>query len=197
MNAEEQRLEAHRLGTESWRKWGRYLSERAWGTVREDYSANGEPWEYFGHNQARSRAYRWNEDGLGGACDDRQHLSLAVAMWNGVDPMLKERPFSLTGNQGNHGEDVKEYFFYLDATPSHSFLKYLYKYPQRESPYAQLIEENKRRGRMDTPFDLLDTGVFDESRYWDVEVLYAKEDPETLSVGPGCGVLQGPGDHAG
>ncbi|MBI5603106.1 MAG: glucosidase [Deltaproteobacteria bacterium] len=180
MSAEKKRLEAQRLGKENWRLWGPYLSERAWGTVREDYSANGEAWEYFDHDQARSRAYRWNEDGIGGLCDEQQRLCLALALWNGKDPILKERMFGLTANQGNHGEDVKEYFFYLDATPSHSFLRVLYKYPQAEFPYAALIEENKRRSRQDPPFGLLDTGVFDENRYWDVEMTYAKESPEQL-----------------
>jgi hypothetical protein len=177
---EKQRLEAQRLGTEDWRLWGPYLSERAWGTVREDYSADGEAWEHFDHDQARSRAYRWNEDGLGGICDARQRLCLAVALWNGRDPILKERMFGLTGKQGNHGEDVKEYFFYLDAAPSHSFLRYLYKYPQKAFPYSTLVEENKRRSRTDPPFNLLDTGVFKENRYWDVEITYAKKTPDAI-----------------
>jgi Mannosylglycerate hydrolase MGH1-like glycoside hydrolase domain len=180
MNTEKKRLEAQRLGKENWRLWGPYLSERAWGTVREDYSPKGEAWEYLDHDQARSRAYRWSEDGMGGICDEQQRLCLAIALWNGRDPILKERMFGLTGNQGNHGEDVKEYYFYLDATPSHSFLRVLYKYPQAEFPYTALIEENRRRTRQDPPFSLLDTGVFDESRYWDVEVTYAKEGPECL-----------------
>jgi hypothetical protein len=182
MNAEQKRLEAQRSRNENWRLWGPYLSERAWGTVREDYSPNGEAWEYLDHDQARLRAYRWSEDGMGGICDEQQRLCLALALWNGRDPILKERMFGLTGNQGNHGEDVKEYFFYLDATPSHSFLRVLYKYPQTEFPYASLIEENRRRTRQDPPFSLLDTGVFDENRYWDVEVIYAKADPERLII---------------
>jgi hypothetical protein len=177
---EKQRLEAQRVGTEDWQLWGPYLSERAWGTVREDYSADGEAWDYFDHDQARSRAYRWSEDGIGGICDARQRLCLAVALWNGRDPILKERMFGLTGKQGNHGEDVKEYFFYLDATPSHSLLRYLYKYPQRAFPYSALMEENRRRSRTDPSFNLLDTGVFAENRYWDVEITYAKETPETI-----------------
>ena len=151
MNQEEKRLEAQRLGKEDWRLWGPYLSERAWGTVREDYSPSGEAWEYFDHDQARSRTYRWSEDGLGGICDAEQRMCLAVALWNGRDPILKERMFGLTGNQGNHGEDVKEYFFYLDATPSHSFLKYKYKYPQAVFPYSSLVEENRRRSRTAPP----------------------------------------------
>jgi hypothetical protein len=174
MNAEQKRLEAQRTGAENWRLWGPYLSERAWGTVREDYSLHGEAWEHFSHDQARSRAYRWNEDGLGGLSDEQQRLCFALALWNGRDPILKERAFGLTGNEGNHGEDVKEYYFYVDATPSHSWLRYLYKYPQSAFPYERLIAENRHRGRSDPPFNLLDTGVFDEDRYCDVEVLYAK-----------------------
>ncbi len=180
MNQEEKRLEAQRLGKEDWRLWGPYLSERAWGTVREDYSPSGEAWEYFDHDQARSRTYRWSEDGLGGICDAKQRMCLAVALWNGRDPILKERMFGLTGNQGNHGEDVKECFFYLDATPSHSFLKYHYKYPQAVFPYSSLVEENRRRSRTDPPFGILDTGIFENNRYWDVEITYAKETPETI-----------------
>ena len=182
LNAERQRLEAQRLGKENWRQWGPYLAERAWGTVREDYSPGGTAWEYFDHEQARSRAYRWSEDGLGGICDEAQHLCFALALWNGRDPILKERAFGLTGNQGNHGEDVKESYFYVDATPSHSWLRYLYKYPQAEYPYAQLVAENARRGRTQAPFNLLDTGVFREDRYWVVEVLYAKAGPEQIHV---------------
>jgi hypothetical protein len=173
-NAEQIRLENQRQGKENWRLWGPYLSERAWGTVREDYSPNGTAWEYFSHDQARSRTYRWNEDGLGGICDEQQHLCFAVALWNGKDPILKERAFGLTGNQGNHGEDVKEYYFYDDALPSHSYLKYLYKYPQAAYPYARLVEENAKRGRDKPPYSLLDTGVFTDNRYWDVQVEYAK-----------------------
>lgn len=182
MPTEIERLEAQHLGKENWRLWGPYLSERAWGTVREDYSPNGEAWEYFDHDQAPSRAFRWTEDGIGGVSDEQQRLCLALALWNGQDPILKERMFGLAGNQGNHGEDVKEYYFYLDATPSHSFLRVLYKYPQTEFPYIALIEENKRRTRQDPPFSLLDTGVFNENRYWDVEMTYAKEDPERLFI---------------
>ncbi len=180
LNAERQRLERQHEGRENWRLWGPYLAERAWGTVREDYSEYGSAWEYFDHEQARSRAYRWNEDGLGGICDDQQRLCLSLALWNGHDPILKERAFGLTGNQGNHGEDVKEYYFYLDATPSHSYLRYLYKYPQVEYPYARLVEENRRRGRLDPPCSLLDTGAFHENRYWDVEVHYAKRSPTEI-----------------
>jgi len=182
MNVEQKRLEAQRTGAEDWRRWGPYLSERAWGTVREDYSPHGEAWEHFSHDHARSRAYRWNEDGLGGLCDEDQRLCFALALWNGRDPILKERAFGLTGNEGNHGEDVKEYYFYLDATPSHSWLRYLYKYPQAAYPYERLVAENRRRGRGDPPFNLLDTGVFDEDRYWDVEVSYAKASPTKIHV---------------
>jgi len=182
LNAEQQRLEAQRQGRENWRLWGPYLAERAWGTVREDYSAHGDAWDYFGHDHARSRAYRWNEDGLGGICDEEQRLCFALALWNGRDPMLKERAFGLTGTQGNHGEDVKEYFFYLDATPSHSFMRYLYKYPQAAYPYAALVEENARRSRDEPPFTLQDTGIFDDGRYWDVEVRYAKASPEEIRI---------------
>ncbi len=182
LNKERQRLEAQRLGKENWRFWGPYLAERAWGTVREDYSPGGTAWEYFDHDQARSRAYRWNEDGLGGICDQQQHLCFALALWNGRDPILKERAFGLTGNQGNHGEDVKECYFYSDATPSHSWLRYLYKYPQAEYPYADLVAENARRGRDRPPYNLIDSGVFEQDRYWDVEVSYAKADPEEIHV---------------
>ncbi len=180
LDPERQRLEDQRRGKADWRLWGPYLSERAWGTVREDYSPDGEAWDFFPHLHAPSRAYRWSEDGLGGLSDDNQLLCLAVALWNGRDPILKERAFGLTGNQGNRGEDVKEYYFYVDATPSHGYLRYLYKYPQAEYPYARLVEENARRGRDQPPFNLIDAGVFDEGRYWDVEVHYAKAGPEEV-----------------
>jgi hypothetical protein len=182
LNAEQRRLKAQRQGRENWRLWGPYLAERAWGTVREDYSERGNAWEHFDHDQARSRAYRWSEDGLGGVCDDEQRLCFALALWNGRDPILKERAFGLTGKQGNHGEDVKEYYFYLDATPSHGWMRYLYKYPQAEYPYAELVQENARRSRFEAPFTLLDTGVFDEGRYWDVEVRYAKASSDEMHV---------------
>ena len=154
--------------------WGPYLSERQWGTVREDYSDNGDAWSYFPHDHARSRAYRWGEDGLAGISDEEQRLCFALALWNGQDPILKERLFGLTIGEGNHGEDVKEYYFYLDATPNHSYLKMLYKYPQAEYPYSRLIEENRNRGLQDNEFELIDTGIFDENRYWDVFVEYFK-----------------------
>ncbi len=180
MNPEKQRLEADRLGQENWRKWGPYLSERQWGTVREDYSANGDAWGYFPYEMACSRAYRWGEDGLAGFSDDQQRLCLAIALWNGKDPILKERLFGLANAEGNHGEDVKEVYYYLDATPSHSYLKYLYKYPQGEFPYQRLREENRRRGKLDPEFELLDTGLFDDNRYFDVLVEYAKGSPEDV-----------------
>lgn len=182
MNAERKRLENQRKGKENWRLWGPYLAERAWGTVREDYSPGGDAWGHFSHDQSRSRTYRWNEDGLGGICDEAQRLCLSLALWNGRDPILKERAFGLTGTEGNHGEDVKEFYFYLDATPSHTLLRYLYKYPQTEFPYGRLVEENRRRSRREPPFGLLDSGAFNDNRYWDVEALYAKADPETILV---------------
>lgn len=171
---EHQRLQAHRKRETNWKNWGPYLSERAWGTVREDYSADGRAWDYFSHDQARSRAYRWNEDGLAGVSDRNQYVCLALALWNGRDAILKERLFGLTGPQGNHGEDVKEYYFYLDSTPTHSSMKMLYKYPQAAYPYDDLIAENARRGYDDPEYELLDTGIFDEDRYFDVFVTYAK-----------------------
>jgi hypothetical protein len=180
VNDEARRLEEDRLGVRPWKKWGPYLSERQWGTVREDYSARGTPWDYFPHDHARSRAYRWGEDGLAGFGDDRQRLCLALALWNGKDPILKERLFGLTNGEGNHGEDVKEVYYYLDATPTHSYLKMLYKYPQREFPYDQLVAENRRRGRDRPEFELLDAGVFDDDRYFDVFVEYAKAGPEDV-----------------
>ncbi len=180
--AEEQRLEQSRERKAHWKRWGPYLSERAWGTVREDYSQYGTAWDYFPHDHARSRAYRWNEDGLAGICDRRQTTCLALALWNGRDPILKERIFGLTGSEGNHGEDVKEYYFYLDSTPTHSYMKYLYKYPQAEFPYAQLVEENRRRGKLASEFELIDTGVFNDDRYFDVFVEYAKADVEDILI---------------
>src|ERR671927_305052 len=162
---EHQRLEASRNGAGPWKQWGPYLSERAWGTVREDYSASSEAWDYFPHDHARSRAYRWNEDGLAGICDDQQRLCFALALWNGQDPILKERLFGLNGEEGNHAEDVKEYYYYLDSTPTHSYMKMLYKYPQRAFPYADLVETNRRRGKHEAEYELIDTGVFAEDRY--------------------------------
>jgi hypothetical protein len=175
--SEDQRLAEANLGKEGWRQWGPYLSERQWGTVREDYSAHGNAWEYFPHDHARSRAYRWGEDGLAGISDDQQRLCLGLALWNGRDPILKERLFGLTNSEGNHGEDVKELYYYLDATPTHSYLKMLYKYPQREFPYTRLVEENRKRGKDQPEFELLDTEVFEDDRYFDVFVEYAKASP--------------------
>ncbi len=174
--------ERTRLQDDTWRHWGPYVSERAWGTVREDYSADGDAWSYFPHDQARSRAYRWSEDGLGGICDDRQLLCLAFALWNGRDPILKERIFGLTGPEGNHGEDAKDYWWYLDCTPTHSWMRWRYAYPQAEFPYAQLIAENARRDREAPEYELIDTGVFDDSRYWDVTVDYAKSAPDDICL---------------
>ena len=165
-----------------WKKWGPYLSERQWGTVREDYSADGNAWDYFSHDQSRSRAYRWGEDGLGGISDDKQRLCFALALWNGRDPILKERLFGLTNSEGNHGEDVKEYYFYLDSTPAHGYMKYLYKYPQREFPYVDLIEKNRSRSRRDFEYELIDTGIFDDDRYFDVFLEYAKDSPNDILV---------------
>jgi len=182
LNAEQLRLDEDARRHKHWKRWGPYLSERAWGTVREDYSPDGKAWEAFPHEHARSRAYRWNEDGLAGICDRHQMICFALALWNGRDPILKERIFGLTGNEGNHGEDVKEYYFYLDSTPTHSYMKYLYKYPQAAFPYARLVEENRRRGRKDLEFELIDTGIFDENRYFDVFVEYAKSTPEELCI---------------
>ncbi|MCU1311502.1 MAG: uncharacterized protein JWO20_2627 [Candidatus Angelobacter sp.] len=182
LTVEEQRLRQSEDRQAHWKRWGPYLSERAWGTVREDYSANGTAWEYFPHNDARSRAYRWNEDGIAGICDRHQYICFALAMWNGRDPILKERLFGLTGNQGNHGEDVKEYYFYLDSTPTHSYMKYLYKYPQAEYPYEKLVTENGRRTKLDPEFELIDSGVFAESRYFDVFVEYAKQTSEDILI---------------
>ena len=179
---EQRRLNETREKGVPWKKWGPYLSERQWGTVREDYSQDGNAWDYFSHDQSRSRAYRWGEDGLAGISDDKQQLCFAVALWNGQDPILKERLFGLTNSEGNHGEDVKEYYFYLDSTPTHSYMKYLYKYPQHAFPYADLVETNRRRSREDFEYELLDTGVFDHDRYFDVFVEYAKADPEDILI---------------
>src|SRR6187397_1533344 len=179
---EHARLEEARTGTAAWKKWGPYLSERQWGTVREDYSENGDAWNFFTHDHARSRSYRWGEDGIAGISDDQSRLCFALALWNERDPLLKERLFGLTNNEGNHGEDVKEYYFYVDSTPTHSYMKFLYKYPQREFPYADLVDTNRRRSRDELEYELLDTGAFDEDRYFDVEVEYAKGGPEDILV---------------
>ncbi|NDJ78003.1 MAG: glucosidase [Chloroflexi bacterium] len=180
--SEKQQTPAAISARQRWQQWGPYLSERAWGTVREDYSENGNAWDFFPHDHARSRAYRWGEDGLAGFSDDKQYLCFAVALWNGKDAILKERLFGLTGSEGNHGEDVKEYYFYLDSTPSHSYMKMLYKYPQRAFPYEQLVAENGQRGFEDLEYELLDTGVFDNDRYFDVAVEYAKADADDILI---------------
>jgi hypothetical protein len=182
MTNEHRRLEEARTGTSPWRKWGPYLSERQWGTVREDYSETGDAWNFFTHDHARSRAYRWGEDGIAGISDDQQRLCFSLALWNGKDQILKERLFGLTNSQGNHGEDVKEYYFYLDSTPTHSYMKYLYKYPQAAYPYKDLVETNGRRSREEMEYELLDTGVFHENRYFDVVVEYAKGGAEDILV---------------
>ena len=181
-NAEKARLDEAREGRAPWKKWGPYLSERQWGTVREDYSDNGDAWNYFTHDQARSRAYRWGEDGLAGISDDHQVLCFALALWNGRDPILKERLFGLANNEGNHGEDVKECYYYLDSTPTHSYMKTLYKYPQAAYPYDDLVGGNRHRGKQEPEYELLDTGVFDGDRYFDVLVEYAKAGPEDLLI---------------
>lgn len=197
MTAERERLREARDRKIAWKKWGPYLSERQWGTVREDYSVDGKAWNYFSHDQARSRAYRWGEDGLAGISDDQQRLCFALALWNGSDPFLKERLYGVTGHQGNHGEDVKEYYFYLDSTPTHSYMKYLYKYPQAAFPYADLVAGNRARNRHEPEYELLDTGIFDEDRYFDVFVEYAKAAPDDLLIqislcnrGPGVASLR-------
>jgi hypothetical protein len=180
--AEVIRLQEARTAKAPWRKWGPYLSERQWGTVREDYSQDGNAWDYFSHDQARSRAYHWGEDGLAGISDEKQLLCFSVALWNGNDPILKERLFGLTNSESNHGEDVKEYYFYLDSTPTHSYMKYLYKYPQAAFPYGDLIETSKRRNRGDMEYELLDTNIFNADRYFDVFVEYAKRSPEDILI---------------
>ena len=179
---EHRRLKEDTARTLNWKRWGPYLSERQWATIREDYSADGNPWTYFPHDHARSRAYRWGEDGLLGITDRECRLCFALALWNGRDPILKERLFGLTGPEGNHGEDVKEEYFYLDSTPTHSYMKALYKYPQAEFPYARLVEENRRRGRNQPEFELVDTGIFNENRYFDVVIEYAKNSPNDLCI---------------
>ena len=181
MTHEHARLDEAANKQAPWRKWGPYLSERQWGTVREDYSLDGNAWGYFSHDQARSRAYRWGEDGLGGICDDQQRLCFSVALWNGKDPILKERMFGLTNAEGNHGEDVKEYYFYVDSTPTHSYMKFLYKYPVEAYPYDEIVRTNRERGRNELEFELADTGVFKHG-YWDVVVEYAKQGPDDISV---------------
>src|SRR6266576_7107927 len=180
--AERRRVRAAHENEPGWYRWGPYLADRQWGTVREDYSADGSAWDYLPHDHARSRAYRWGEDGLAGISDRHQQICFALALWNGRDPILKERLFGLTGEEGNHGEDVKEYYYYLDNTPTHSYMKYLYKYAQAEYPYTRLVEENRRRGRSSPEYELIDTGIFDDDRYCDVYVEYAKVDAEDILI---------------
>ena len=182
MSAEQDRLNQHHNLRINWKQWGPYLSERAWGTVREDYSADGNAWNYFPFDHAKSRAYRWNEDGIGGICDRNQYLIFSPAVWNGKDPILKERLFGLNPYEGNHGEDVKEYYYYLDSTPTHSYMKMLYKYPINAFPYAPLIEENKKRGKLDPEYELMDTGVLDGQKYFDIFIEYAKADEDDILI---------------
>lgn len=182
MIAENARLAEIKNGNSLWRKWGPYLTDRQWGTVREDYSSNGDAWDYTSHDEARSKAYRWGEEGIGGICDEKQTICFAIALWNGKDPILKERYFGLTGKEGNHGEDVKEYYYYLDNSPTHSYMKMLYKYPQTEYPYSQLVQENAKLGKLDREFELFDTGIFNEDKYFDVFIEYCKADPEDILI---------------
>src|SRR5215475_713351 len=182
LTVEDRRLAEDKARTKYWKRWGSYLSERQWGTVREDYSPGGTAWEYLPHDHARSRVYRWGEDGLLGITDRQGRICFALALWNGRDPILKERLFGLTGNEGNHGEDVKENYFYLDATPTSSYLKALYKYPQRAYPYDWLVEDGRKRGRLEPEFELIDTGVFEDRRYFDVTVEYAKNSPNDILI---------------
>src|ERR1700744_5357383 len=182
LTVEDRRLQEDKARTKYWKRWGSYLSERQWGTVREDYSPGGTAWEYFPHDHARSRTYRWGEDGIAGISDRHQLICFALALWNGRDPILKERLFGLNGHEGNHGEDVKEYYFYVDATPAHTYMKMLYKYPQAEFPYDELVEVNGRRSRKESEYELIDTGVFKENRYFDVFVEYAKADVEDILI---------------
>src|SRR5579859_4715393 len=181
-DAEARRLDEDVRRDENWKRWGPYLSERQWATVREDYSEDGRLWDYFPHEQARSRAYRWGEDGLLGICDRECRLCFALALWNEKDPILKERLFGLTNPEGNHSEDVKECYYYLDSTPTHSYMKGLYKYPQAAFPYDQLVKENQRRGRETPEFELTDTGIFDDNRYFDVLAEYAKAGPDDILI---------------
>jgi hypothetical protein len=196
LDAESQRLQEDALRKQNWKRWGPYLAERQWGTVREDYSPWGGCWDYFTHDQARSRAYRWGEDGLLGVTDRQGRLCFGLALWNGRDPILKERLFGLTGPEGNHGEDVKELYYYLDSTPTHSYMKALYQYPQAAYPYAWLVEENRCRGKEASEFELKDTSIFDEHRYFDLVAEYAKASPDDLLIritisnrGPEAGTL--------
>src|SRR4051794_30138877 len=182
MTQEQLRLEKHKEAKNQWKKWGPYVTDRQWGTVREDYSADGQPWTYVTHDMARSKAYRWGEDGIAGICDNQQLLCFAIALWNKKDAIIKERLFGLTGNEGNHGEDVKELYYYIDSTPTHSYMKMLYKYPQEAFPYSKLVEENRMRNKFEPEFELMDTGIFDEDKYFDVFVEYAKAAEEDILI---------------
>ncbi|MGC4100511.1 hypothetical protein [Ferruginibacter sp.] len=182
MNEEQQRLNEYNAGKKNWLQWGCYLSERQWGTVREDYSAGGDAWNYFPHHQAISRVYRWGEDGIAGISDEQQYLCFALCMWNGKDPILKERLFGLTNGEGNHGEDVKELYYYLDNTPTHSYMKYLYKYPQAAFPYNDLLTVNAGRSKLEPEYELLDTGIFNENKYFDITTEYAKADTDDILI---------------
>ncbi len=195
LGAEASRLAQESYGLAAWKRWGPYVSLRQWGTVREDYSGDGDAWRAFPHDHARSRAYRWGEDGLGAICDRWQHLCFGLALWNGHDPFIKERLFGLTNPEGNHGEDVKEYWWPLDSTPTHSFMRWLYRYPQARFPYEELLAENARRGRLDPEYELVDTGVLDENRFFDVEIVYAKSAPDDLCIDIRC-TNHGPGPPA-
>ena len=190
--AEANRLAEDERRVVNWKRWGPYLAERQWGTVREDYSGGGDAWDFFPHDHARSRAYRWGEDGLLGICDRQGRMCFALALWNERDPVLKERLFGLTGPEGNHGEDVKEAYFYLESTPTHSYMKALYKYPQRQFPYEWLVQENRTRGRTEPEFELADTGVFDDGRYFDVFAEYAKDGPEDIAIRITVAMSSGP-----
>jgi hypothetical protein len=182
INIESSRLEEASRKNIPWKKWGPYLSERQWGTVREDYSESGDAWNYFPHDHARSRVYKWGEDGIAGISDDKQQMCFALALWNGHDPIMKERLFGLSNGEGNHGEDVKEYYFYLDSTPTHSYMKYLYKYPQAAYPYDDIVNTNRYRSKVEPEYELLDTGIFNDNRYFDVFVEYAKASPEDILI---------------
>jgi len=182
MTNEELRLQEDKEKKAYWRRWGPYVSERQWGTVREDYSPDGKAWKYFPHDHARSRAYRWGEDGIAGICDNHQRLVFALAFWNEKDDIIKERMFGLDGKEGNHGEDVKDYYFYLDNTPTHSYMKYLYKYPYDKFPYEDIVTENRQRDLFQPEYDLWDTGIFSDNRYFDITVEYAKVDPEDILI---------------
>ena len=179
---EERRLESYRSRRSNWKHWGPYLSDRSWGTVREDYSPSGTAWDYFPHDHARSRAYRWGEDGIAGISDRNQFLCFALSFWNGRDPILKERMFGVDAHQGNHGEDVKELYYYLDSTPTHSYMRMLYKYPHARFPYEQLVEESRRRSRAEPEFEVVETGIFDQSRYFDCDIEYAKAQENDILI---------------